>query len=98
MHSAIFVVQVPDQGIDAGRQQWLNYLGAVEASDLPAADRLAENVWLVNFEKHPEVLARLIDAAVRQYKLPYRILRLYAAPQWLPVETDPSTTVVQSEG
>jgi hypothetical protein len=52
--------------------------------------RLAENVWLLNFQEHPETLAALIDAAVR-HQLPYGILQLDPAPQWLPASFDPMT-------
>jgi len=55
--------------------------------------RLAENVWLVNFQENPEPLARLVDAAA-QHKLHYGIFQLEAAPQWVPASFDPKTILL----
>jgi hypothetical protein len=100
MHSAILVVKYPAAGDpDAQRQKWQAFLSSVnpEASPIDPKkwDRLGENVWLVNFQKHPQVLARLVDAAVRN-GLPYGILPLDAEPQWLPASTDPKTILDRS--
>ncbi len=50
--------------------------------------RLAENAWLVNFQENPAALARLVSSAVK-HRVPYGILQLDAAPQWLPAGFDP---------
>jgi hypothetical protein len=88
MHSAIIVVKLP-----ADNQRWSLFLATVQGTEAPRAEkwhRLAENVWLVNFQENPEVLARLIDAAAR-HQLPCGILPLDDAPRWLPVSLDPMT-------
>jgi hypothetical protein len=86
MHSALFVATEMPQQTD-----WENFLTAV-ATKLQTArniERLAENIWLVNFQISPSALGWLISLA-EQRGVDYRILQLDAAPQWLPV--DPNST------
>ena len=97
MHSAIVVIGMPDTGHDGySNPVWQTFLAIVNltATNKPdpidkqtGVERLGENVWLVNFLQNPAALSRLVDAAVRK-PLPYRILQLDAAPQWLPVGSD----------
>jgi hypothetical protein len=92
MHSAIVVVKLPEHD-----QQWPLFMATVlketapPHSELEGAQRLAENVWLVNFQTNPATFARLVDAAVR-HRYSYGILPLDAEPQWLPGGFDPKTT------
>jgi hypothetical protein len=98
MHSAIIVVQMPEQHHNsASNQAWLTFLAGVDKltsakvdplDKQPGVERLAENVWMVNFLQNPAALARLVEAAVAM-KFVYKILQLDAAPQWLPVDSNP---------
>src|SRR5438105_2978753 len=94
MHSALFVVELPDH-----EQRWQSFIAEVDRlrtqqtdplHNMPNVARLAENVWLLNFQMTPEPLARLVSAAVA-LRLSYGILQLDAAPQWLPAGFDPKT-------
>jgi hypothetical protein len=98
MHSAIIVVRMPEQHhSSAANQAWLAFLAGVDKLSSAKVDplekqqgveRLAENVWMVNFHQNPAALARVIEAAVVM-KLVYKILQLDAVPQWLPVDSNP---------
>jgi hypothetical protein len=100
MHSAIIVVVVPDMSHSASfNQRWQMFLADVNHLKQETPDpldkyegvaRLAENVWQVNFQKNPAILARLVHCAI-EHKLSYGILPLDAAPQWLPAGVDPKT-------
>jgi hypothetical protein len=82
MHSAIFAVDIPP---DPDRQKWLRYLAVVAPKiERAAVERIAENVWQVDFQKSPAALAHLIAAADQQ-TLSYRILALAAEPQWIEI-------------
>jgi hypothetical protein len=86
MHSAIFVC-LPERNADF--PQFLSIVAA-KLKDEQQFDRLAENVWLVNFQKHPDHLGWLI-ALCEQRGISYRILPLADAPQWFPVGSGPKT-------
>jgi hypothetical protein len=98
MHSAIVVIKMPDQPHTApSNQKWLAFMADVDhlrhreqdhVQEPKGVARLAENVWLVNFLDNPAALARLVSCAA-QHRLPYGILQLDAAPQWLPAGSDP---------
>jgi hypothetical protein len=82
MHSAIFAVDMPP---DSDRQKWIRYLAVVGPKvERAAVERIAENVWQVDFQKSPAALAHLIAAADQQ-NLSYRILALAAEPQWIEI-------------
>jgi hypothetical protein len=82
MHSAIFAVDMPP---DPERQKWIRYLAVVAPKiERAAVQRIAENVWQVDFQKSPAALAHLIAAADQQ-NLSYRILALAAEPQWIEI-------------
>ena len=82
MHSAIFAVDMPPE---PERQKWFRYLAIVAPKiERAAVERIAENVWQVDFQKSPAALAHLIAAAERQ-NLSYRILALAAEPQWIEI-------------
>jgi len=52
--------------------------------------RLAENIWLLNFEETLTALGLLIAAADSQ-KVSYGLLPFEHAPEWLPGGFDPNT-------
>jgi hypothetical protein len=82
MHSAIFAVDMPP---DPDRQRWFRYLGSVAPKiERAAVERIAENVWQVDFQKSPAALAHLI-AAADQHDLSYRILALATEPRWIQI-------------
>ena len=82
MHSAIFAVNMP---LGPARQRWLRYLAeAAPKIERAAVERIADNVWQVDFQKSPAALAYLI-AAAEQHALSYRILALAAEPQWIEI-------------
>jgi hypothetical protein len=61
MHSAIFAVDMPPE---SDRQKWIRYLAVVGPKiERAAVERIAENVWQVDFQKSPAALAHLIAAA-----------------------------------
>lgn len=86
MHSAIFVATEPTNQ----QQVWLNFLDDARknAKLKQHAERLAEGVWLVNFQESPSALSFLVSSAeVRA--IAYRILPLHDEPRWIPAETYP---------
>jgi len=66
MHSALIVVEVPDN-----KKKWRAFMDDIdrpEAGPLHKSrgvERLSKNVWLVNFRENTEPLARLISAATQ---------------------------------
>jgi hypothetical protein len=61
MHSAIFAVDMPQE---TERQRWFRYLGLVTPRiERAAVEKIAENVWQVDFQKSPAALAHLIAVA-----------------------------------
>jgi hypothetical protein len=86
MHSAIIAVEIPDN-----EQQWLAFLNA--SGTIPPnahTQTFAANVWQVAFESSPTTFAQLVDA-MRKFGIRGQILRLDAASQWLPVDSNPKT-------
>ena len=85
MHSALFVAVKPP----SDSQDWHKFIHATNtnAKIKEHAERLAEGVWLVNFQRSPAALGLLICAA--EPSIGYRILPLAEAPQWFPV-ADPN--------
>jgi hypothetical protein len=66
-------------------QRWFRYLASVAPKiERAAVERIAENVWQVDFQKSPAALAHLI-AAADQHDLPYRILALATEPRWIQI-------------
>jgi hypothetical protein len=102
MHSAIVVIKVQIDSDPAGsinRHRWSTFITDVDAlrestprplGKQQGVARLAENVWLVNFQENPAALARLVSYA-DQHQFPYGILQLEDEPQWLPAGFDPKT-------
>jgi hypothetical protein len=98
MHSAIIVVEIPEQHFNAmANQAWLNFIGQIDrlratktdpVSQQRGVEQLAENVWLVNFRMNPAALARIVEAA-EGMGFVYKILPLVDEPRWLPVELSP---------
>jgi hypothetical protein len=88
MHSALFVAKI--SGIDP--MKWGDFLlqAKVGVQTFPNVSRLAENVWLVNFQESPVPLSLLVCAADAQGVL-YGILPFEDVPEWLPVGFDPKT-------
>ena len=93
MHSALFVAQI---GRD--RRKWSDFLSGAKVGFMtyPGVLRLAENVWLVNFQESPVSLSRFVCAADVHGVL-YGILPFEHAPEWLPVGLDSNTILVRSE-
>jgi hypothetical protein len=88
MHSAIIWVKPPD---DVADQDWVGFSRAISTvRGNPGLSRLAENVWLVNFQQAPSAFARIV-AACDHHKFYYGILPLEHVPQWLPAGFDPKT-------
>lgn len=92
MHSALFVVQIPEIS-----KTWREFLmtAKVELKTFQSTFRLAENVWLINMQENPALLAYLVYAA-DFLKVPYGILPFGHEPEWLPVGFDPKTIQAQS--
>lgn len=91
MHSTLFVASI---GSDA---DWAKFLQFVipKIRDAVGVSRLAENVWLVNFQQSPAALGWLLAFADQQ-KVAYGLLPFEREPQWLPGGFDPSTIQVRS--
>ena|SRR5579862_5054935 len=92
MHSALIVIEVPDN-----QQRWLAFMATIDRLQAEKVDRLhknkgverlSKNVWLVKFQENPEPLARLVSAAT-QHRFRYGILQFDAEPQWLRGGPDP---------
>jgi hypothetical protein len=84
MQKVIVVVEMPDD-----QQPWLAFLaasGTVPGNE--AIEKLAENVWQIDFQKSPTTFAKLVDA-MKRFGLPGKILPLGAESQWLPVDSNP---------
>lgn len=81
MHSALFVAAEPT----TPSQDWYDFLGDVDKTlhTTQHVERLAKNVWLVNFQNAPYALGYLISYAERR-SIFYRILPLADEPQWVP--------------
>lgn len=93
MHSALFVAQI---GRD--RKKWSDFLRSAKVGlrTYPNILRLAENVWLVNFQESPVSLSWFVCAA-DDHEVPYGILPFEHAPEWLPAGFDSSTILARSE-
>jgi len=77
MHSALLAVDFSDP------QAILVFNAAAKKIEhLKGAERLSDNVWLLNFQISPAALAALVFAADRQ-GLAYRILPFDAEPRWI---------------
>src|SRR6266571_3083250 len=87
MHSVLFVAKIPDHV-----QTWNTLLRDIRP--MPGTDvlRLAENVWLLNLQQSVAPLGWLV-ARCEQHRVTYRMLPLGGEPQWLPADSDPSTTL-----
>jgi hypothetical protein len=94
MHSALFVANIGNN-----QDAWTDFLMKVAPRQQKSQGvlRLAENVWIVNFQTSPEYLAKLVYAA-DGLGVPYGILPFQHEPEWLPAGFDPKTIQAQSEG
>jgi hypothetical protein len=98
MHSAIVVINMPQQHETEGRHpKWLAFLRELNLAAEPMVSsledqdgvlKLAENVWQVNFHENPSAFARLVSCAMK-YKLDHGILQLRDAPVWHPASFHP---------
>lgn len=86
MHSALFVVSIPED-----KRKWGLFLQYADAKIAASKDalRLGPNVWLVNLQKSVAPLGHLIAIAEQQGEL-YGILPFEHAPAWLPGNFDPT--------
>jgi hypothetical protein len=82
MHSALFVAKEINLS-----QQWLGFLVEAEKNvqTTQHVERLAKNVWMVNFQKAQSALGFLIYFAETN-GVSYKILPFVEEPQWIPVE------------
>jgi hypothetical protein len=88
MHSAILSVTMPAPGHD-GDIKWRAFLATIAPFENDqAVAQLGPNVWQVNFQQSPAAFAHFV-AAFELHKLPYGILPLADAPQWLPASFHP---------
>jgi hypothetical protein len=67
----------------------------VKTTKSQGVERLAEAVWLVNFQADTAPLGWMIAEAERR-QISYRMLVFPNAPQWLPVGFDPKPTQDQN--
>jgi hypothetical protein len=91
MHTAIIHVEIPDRTTGSGEEEWSAFNDATRTKlsrSQKDVERLAENVWQVNFQNAPAAFAWIVANADR-HGLKYKILQLDDAPQWLPVGSDP---------
>jgi hypothetical protein len=82
-HSAIVVVTPPVT--DADKHRWRELTAAIEIAapqGSRALEELGQNVWQVDFQQSPGVLARLI-VACEKHDFAYRLLQFDAEPQWI---------------
>jgi len=87
MHSAIVVVKMPARDRDGQWDKFTTELDIKVRAD-QGVFRLAENVWLVNFQQSPVGLAWIVGFADR-LGFEYGILQLADEPRWLPDGFDP---------
>ena len=82
MHSAIFYVTLPESDSEARRVggAFVSYLVGLE--ETKSAKKVGDLVWEVDFQASPYALAILVHAA-EQLRLPYSILPLPDAPNWI---------------
>jgi hypothetical protein len=87
MHSAIVYVVMPTDPY-ASRQTGAVFLADIrQLEQNKSVSQLGEFVWQINFQESPGALARLVHAC-EQHGLPYGVLPLADAPQW--IRQDPS--------
>lgn len=93
MHSALFVATIPPETGD-----WCQFLddARTKLERSRGAVRLAENVWLLNFQASPAALGWLI-ALAEQKAIAYGVLPFEREPQWLPAGFDPETISARNE-
>ena len=93
MHSVLFVATITSQG-----SEWEGFIRKVEPklAKCEGVERLAENIWLLDLQKSVASLAWLVTGAEDRGTVAYRILPFEHAPEWLPVGSDPKTTLDRS--
>ncbi len=85
MHSALIVVEKPEQLIQIDeRQRWLGFEAQFRGivHRYKGIDRLSENACLIPLKTALPALAEVLDAATSQ-KIPYRILFFEKDPDWV---------------
>jgi hypothetical protein len=95
MHSMLFVAAAPDHGPRYSQipQNWQAFIGYVsnKLPQLSGAERLSENVWLVNLRIDPVPLGLLV-AGAHEHGIAFRLLPFADEPQWLPAASGPTST------
>jgi hypothetical protein len=86
MHSAIVYAVMPTSPYDAKHKAAVMLNGLAKLENMKAFSQLGEFVWEVNFHESPVVLATLVSV-LEQLEIPYGMLQLDDAPQW--IQRDP---------
>ena len=82
MHSAIIYTTLPESPFDARQVASRLLVEVHKLEQNEAVIQLGEYVWQVNFLESPAAFATLVGA-LEQLRLPYGILQLADAPQWI---------------
>jgi hypothetical protein len=100
MHSMFFVAAAPIGGARYASipQDWQAFVGYVanKLQQLSGVERLGENVWLVNMRIDPLPLGLLV-AGAHEHGIAFRLLPFADEPQWLPVDSGPTSTPARNE-
>ena len=87
MHSAIIFAVMPEAPHVARQKASLMFVTTEPLEKSGDLSQLGEFVWEVCFQKSPHAFAALVKT-LEQLEIPYGILRLDAAPQW--IQRDPA--------
>ena len=88
MHSAIVYAVMPPSAHETREMISRLYAAIPKLEKNPAVAVLGEFVWQIDFQSSPAALAARVGG-LEQLALPYGILQLDAAPQW--IGRDPKT-------
>jgi hypothetical protein len=86
MHSAIIFAVMPESTYEARQKAGLLLVDIDKLERNSEISRLGEFVWEICFQKFPHAFATVVNTLER-LAIPYGILRLDVAPQW--IQRDP---------
>jgi hypothetical protein len=86
MHSAIIFAVMPESAYEARQKAALLLVDIDKLERGGEVSRLGEFVWEICFQKFPHAFATLVRT-LEQLAIPYGMLQLDAAPQW--IQRDP---------